>query len=434
MKSIGQTGIMMALVVALVAGVETTDAADKSDKTERPRIAVADLKVVGDVGIKDAGQAVAEFLLTSFNTKKYQLVERTHLVAILKEHDLTIAKIVDNPALLRGKKLKGVKYLVVGSVIKFGDISIAARVVDVTTGVIGKKAKVSAEDARALKPQLAELAKVLSGEKATADKAIPKKALTLTLPRDVTIELVPIAPGRFIMGSPETEKARDAVARMKSRDKDEGPRRRVTISKPFYMGIFEVTQAQWKAVMGTQPWDASSIKARADYPANYITWKEATAFCAALSRKTRRTVRLPTEAEWEYACRAGTTTMFSFGDDPSRLGLYAWHDPPVERMKSMNVRHPAYGRMVGTKKPNAWGLYDMHGNVYEWCSDWYVDSYANAGARDPKGPSSGKSHIRRGGSWNDGPVYCRAASRSTSSSDRRSCYSGFRVVVESGVD
>ena len=128
-----------AITVALVAGMQIANAADKIAESERPRIAVADFKVFGDVGIKDAGKAVAELLLTNFGTKKYQLVERTHLVAILKEHDLTMAKIVENPALLRGKKLKGVRYLVVGSVIKFGELSIAARVVDVTTGDIGKK-------------------------------------------------------------------------------------------------------------------------------------------------------------------------------------------------------------------------------------------------------------------------------------------------------
>ena len=240
---------------------------------------------------------------------------------------------------------------------------------------------------------------------------------TLDLGNGVTMKLALIPAGKFTMGSPDSEK---------DRDKDEGPQHQVTITKPFYMGATEVTQAQWKAVMDTQPWEGKTYaKAGADNAANYITWDDATAFCTALSKKAGRTVRLPTEAEWEYACRAGTTTAYCFGDDASKLGDYAWYDDNAYD-KDEKYAHP-----VGVKKPNAWGLYDMHGNVWEWCADWYADSYANTDAQDPKGPANGKYRVLRGGSWDGDPDLCRAAYRTRFTPGYRR-YRGFRVVVVSG--
>ena len=138
-----------------------------------------------------------------------------------------------------------------------------------------------------------------------------------------------------------------------------------------------------------------------------------------LSEKTRQTVRLPTDAEWEYACRAGTQTEFSFGDDPSALGDYAWHGG-----NSGNYPHP-----VGQKKPNAWGLYDMHGNVHEWCADWHGE-YPKGPATDPTGPASGTVRVLRGGSWGyDKPVNFQCANRQVSAPADRFRRNGFRVVV-----
>ena len=254
-----------------------------------------------------------------------------------------------------------------------------------------------------------------------AKKAESDKPLTLDLGDGVTMKFVRIEAGKFTMGSPESEN---------DRDKDEGPQRQVTMSSPFYMGVTEVTQSQYKAVMGSQPWDGQTYaKAGADNAASYINWDEATAFCAALSKKTGRTVRLPTEAEWEYACRAGTTTAYGFGDDASNLGDYAWYNGNTLDKGEM------YAHPVGRKKPNAWGLYDMHGNVWEWCGDWYADSYANADTRDPKGPTKGEARVLRGGSWGHDPQFCRAARRSRGTPGSRNYYhgGGFRVVVLSGV-
>jgi formylglycine-generating enzyme required for sulfatase activity/serine/threonine protein kinase len=233
---------------------------------------------------------------------------------------------------------------------------------------------------------------------------------TLDLGNAVTMKLVRIDAGKFTMGSSNPP---------------ESPIHQVTISKPFYMGVTEVTHAQWKAVMNMQPreWEAYA-KAGADHAVNYISWGNATTFCMAASKKTGRTVRLPTEAEWEYACRAATMTVYSFGHDASMLGDYAWFRNNARNRGEMNPRQ------VGMKKSNAWGLYDMNGNVWEWCSDWYTNSYMNAETRNPKGPATGKLRVTRGGAWNDNAHDCRAARRSANLPDNRSNNTGFRVVVE----
>ena len=242
------------------------------------------------------------------------------------------------------------------------------------------------------------------------DRTATGRTLTLKLGKGVTMKLVRIPAGKFVMGSPATEK---------DRKKDEGPQRQVTISEPFYMGITEVTQAQYAAVTGKNP----SKFTGAQNPVEQVSWDEAVAFCSKLSQKAGRQVGLPTEAEWEYACRVGSKTRFSFGDSDTKLGHYAWYNG-----NSGKRTHP-----VGAKKPNAWGLHDMHGNVWEWCADWYADSYANVDARDPKGPVTGSARVLRGGSWYSDPQRCRAANRNWLTPDRRFNNLGFRVVVLSGV-
>ena len=200
--------------------------------------------------------------------------------------------------------------------------------------------------------------------------------LTLDLGKGVTMRLVLIRPGNFMMGSPDLEKERVG---------NEGPQHEVNITKPFYMGVTEVTQAQYGAIMGTNP---SKFKGPAN-PVDSVTWHEAVEFCRRLSEKTGKTVRLPTEAEWEYACRAGSQTRFSFGDSDSVLGDHAWYVS-----NSGKKTHP-----VGQKKPNAWGLYDMHGNVWEWCADWSGSSYSSKSSTDPKGADSSWARVVRGGAW-----------------------------------
>ncbi|MGA2265172.1 MAG: formylglycine-generating enzyme family protein [Phycisphaerae bacterium] len=233
-----------------------------------------------------------------------------------------------------------------------------------------------------------------------------EKELTLDLGNNVKMKLVLIPAGKFMMGSPAGEADRHA---------NEGPQHEVTISKPFYMGVTEVTQEQYEQVMGKNP---SHFKG-AQNPVESVSWNDAAEFCRKLSKRTGQAVRLPTEAEWEYACRAGAGTRYCFGDAEAELGDYAWHHDNSE-----GTTHP-----VGQKKPNVWGLYDMHGNVMEWCADWYSDSYANAASQDPQGPGTGSSRVCRGCYGIFPPAYHRSAVRSRHPSDYVSIGIGFRVAL-----
>ncbi len=235
----------------------------------------------------------------------------------------------------------------------------------------------------------------------------PEPSLTVDVGGGVTMDLVLIESGEFLMGSPSSEA---------KRDDDEGPQHRVRISKPFYMGKHEVTQAQWRAVMGSNP---SHFKGDSR-PVESVSWNEIQEFCRKLSARTGRTIRLPTEAEWEYSCRAGTTSSYSFGDSSGGLGDHAWYTG-----NSGKQTHS-----VGAKQPNGWGLHDMHGNVWEWCGDWYgEDYYASSPGTNPTGPGSGKYRVLRGGSWIYLAHYCRCADRIRSRPGLRSSSLGFRVVA-----
>jgi len=223
------------------------------------------------------------------------------------------------------------------------------------------------------------------------------------------LRLIPA--GEFTMGSPGTESYFSKYE----------TQHRVSIAKPFYLGETEVTQEQYQKVMGKNP---SEFKGPQN-PVEKVSWADAVEFCGKLSampaEKTAGHVyRLPTEAEWEYACRSGTTTAYGFGDDASRLGDYGWF-----RSNSSRSTHP-----VGEKKPNAWGLYDMHGNVWEWCQDWY-GYYPSGAATDPTGATSGSIRVYRGGSWFYFARDCRSANRRGHAPGIRPIGLGFRVFRSS---
>lgn len=238
---------------------------------------------------------------------------------------------------------------------------------------------------------------------------------TLMLP-GLGMELVAIEPGTFLMGSPEGETGRVA---------SEGPLTQVTITRRYWMGKHQVTQGQYAAVMGSNP---STFKGSMIFPVETVSWADAIDFCANLTEKECRAgrlpagyvYRLPTEAEWEYACRAGTTSRFSFGDDPqaAELGNYAWYDG-----NSCGQTQP-----VGTRPPNPWGLYDLYGHVWEWCLDW-SGTYRGGSLADPKGPSAGLSRVIRGGSWSNSANACRSAYRHNLHPASKSDSVGFRVVL-----
>ncbi|RJP33663.1 MAG: formylglycine-generating enzyme family protein [Candidatus Omnitrophota bacterium] len=204
--------------------------------------------------------------------------------------------------------------------------------------------------------------------------------------------MVLIPAGTFTMGSPDNEQDRYLY---------EEPQHQVTISKPFYMGKYEVTQAQWEAVMGSNP--SRSYGVGNNNPVYYVSWNDCQTFITKLNGMGLETFSLPSEAEWEYACRAGTTTRFYWGDDPndSQIGQYAWYD---------GNNSPSGTKEVGLKLPNNFGLYDMSGNVWEWCGDWF-GSYSSNAQTDPTGPTGGSYRVVRGGDWFSFARGCRSAIR-----------------------
>ena len=218
------------------------------------------------------------------------------------------------------------------------------------------------------------------------------------------IEMVWIEPGTFQMGSPLSEPGRKG---------NEGSPREVTISKGFYIGKYEVTQEQWESVMGTRPWQGQpGVRSGSDYPAVYMSWYDTQEFIRRLNTSLDLIeYRLPTETQWEYACRAGTTTRWSFGDDESQLGDYAWYIDNAEW----------YGHKVGTKRANPWGLYDMHGNVAEWVQNLYFV---------PSWPFP--QRVVRGGRFDSAARHVRSANRSYANpyggSQGGWPFIGFRVV------
>ena len=299
-----------------------------------------------------------------------------------------------------------------------------------TDGTIGAKfPEVAAAIARDRKRQEEVLARNRRREleeKTKRDKALASNSsvlpteLEIDLGKDAKIVLVLVPAGNFLMGSPESEK---------NRSDDEGPQHQVTFSKPFYIGRFEVTQAQWQSVMENNP---SKFNGDGNLPVESVEWEDIHKFCEKLQSKLGRIVRLPSEAEWEYACRAGTTTRLFYGDDLdySLIEEYAW-----VTSNSDNKTHP-----VGQKKSNAFGIYDMYGNVWEWCQDGYQSSYTGASNDGSPSDALGGSHrVLRGGCWLSGSSEpflvinskeLRSALRGLLMPVNRGGIFGFRVVAE----
>ncbi len=235
------------------------------------------------------------------------------------------------------------------------------------------------------------------------------------------LKLVWCPPGQFCMGSPTDDP---------SRFPNEGPVD-VTLTKGFWIGQVVVTQAQWQHVMQSAPWtDQRWVRVAGPCPVTWVTWKDAWEFCSRFMEAEQTAGRLPagwrytlpTEAQWEYACRAGTTTRYSFGDDDSKLPQHAWFD-----INAFDIGK-RYAHLAGRKESNPWGLFDMHGNVWEWCRDVYVKDLP--GGLDPEVRSGGREGVRRGGCWNLHAAYCRSASRLQVEAAVANHDLGFRLILE----
>jgi formylglycine-generating enzyme required for sulfatase activity len=253
------------------------------------------------------------------------------------------------------------------------------------------------------------------------------------VPEEITnsigMKLVLIPKGTFTMGSPPDEEG----------STDDETQHEVTFGSDYYLGVYEVTQAQYQKVMGKNPSYFGNDKVierhpktgrvvkegdSSNHPVETVSWEEAVTFCKRLSelpaeKSAGRVYRLPTEAEWEYACRADSETAYSFGENSESLSNYAWWSGNSQKRT----------HAVGLKQPNAWGLYDMHGNVWEWCSDWYAHHSKDA-VIDPRGPENGSTRVYRGGSWNRPAELCRSAARSKIDPSSRSNNFGFRVAMD----
>ncbi len=237
----------------------------------------------------------------------------------------------------------------------------------------------------------------------------------------VSMTMVKIPAGKFMMGSPENEKYRDS---------DESPQHSVTVPE-FYLGQTLVTQAQWQALMGNNP---SSFKGNSKLPVDSVNWLDAMDFCQKLSQKTGHTYRLPSEAEWEYACRAGTTTPFAFGETITPEIVNYNGNYPYGNAAKGEYRQKT--TIVGSFPANAFGLYDMHGNLYEWCLDEWNNNYNNAPADgsargDINSRDSDKHRLLRGGSWDNNARNCRSANRINITASGRNYNIGLRVVAGS---
>ena len=249
---------------------------------------------------------------------------------------------------------------------------------------------------------LATLISLLGG--CSSSETVPQNLETVTNSIGMSFLMVPS--GKFQMGST-------------GGDAREMPVHEVTISKDYGLGTMEVTEQQYETVMGKTP-----NLSKPDNAINSLSWSQAHEFCQRLSelpeeKAAGRKYRLPTEAEWEYACRAGTTSAYSFGDDPTLVGQHAWY--------ARNSRQAS--QPPGKKIPNPWGFYDMHGNAWEWCQNWRYD-YQNAPVTDPSGPATGKTRVLRGGGWFHREPNCRSSARFSEDPNSRTKYTGgLRVAL-----
>jgi formylglycine-generating enzyme required for sulfatase activity len=424
----------VAYVVGIVLWVPSAPAADaklpttqpaietRPAEASKPTLAVLDFAVSGKVDPTGSKVVAASVRKEFGESGRYVLMDRNMMLQRMTEKDFAATAECDQvKCLVKYGKTLAVEKMVGGQISSFGESwAVAMHLVDVNTsqeekyffrkftGKMDDIVEVAAEGARELLGLGPNSRRATGSRSAAVD---PTKTMTLDLGGGVKMELVLIPAGEFLMGSPDNEKVRTEGGT---------PQHRVKITKVFYLGKYEVTQAQWRAVMGTSP----SFFTGDNRPVEQVSWNDCQTFCQQVSTKTGRTVRLPTEAQWEYVCRAGATTQYYFGDSVSQLGQYAWYGGNSGNSGSQT--HDAGGKL-----PNAFGLYDMHGNVWEWCQDLY-GAYSAGSQTDPTGPSSGSGRVLRGGSWDYYAFYAGCAYRYHDGyPGHRINISGFRVALDS---
>lgn len=373
---------------------------------ETYNVAIVKMQVSGGIPESYSVAFTDRLRVELFNTGAFNVMERNEMDEILKEQGFQMSGCTTDECFVQVGKILGVNHIVAGSVSKIGNLyTITLRLISVETSKTIKAIPVDykGEVEELASSKMKEAAQMLAGQQVISTSSSnytssPQPSVTSVLPG---VSFVKIPSGSFQMGSNEYN--------------NEKPIHTVNIQS-FYMMTTEVTQAQWTAIMGNNPsnWKGDNL------PIEGVSWNDAQDFLRKLNQKDPgKNYRLPSEAEWEYACRAGTTTRFYSGDNDNDLDAIAWYFS-----NSGYNTHP-----VGQKRANAWGLYDMSGNVWEWCQDWYHDSYYGAPLDGSAWESPRGSHrVLRGGSWSSLPNCCRSAFRFINDPDDRNINIGFRLV------
>ena len=384
-----------------------------------------------DYGVKFQLRA---FITDAINrTPGYEGVDRVDMSMINKEHNFQRTGMVSDEDRKQLGKMTGASSIVVAEAAVYGNsggrIIIAAKILNIESGKVENSArpKVANLDDNGMEKACAEVVADLLGttsggsytstRPSTPGGRVQRGQDFTETAFGINMKMIYVEGGTFTMGCTSDQGGEC--------DNDESPNRQTTVGS-YYIGMLEVTQSQWEKVMGTSIYQqkakagaSNTYGTGADYPMYYVSWEEAKEFCARLSRQTGRSYSLPTEAEWEYAARGGNKhegTKYSGGWSIDDVAWYSGN--------SNSSTHPC-----GTKRSNALGIYDMSGNVWEWCEDWYGKQYLQYDNNNPKGASTGSSRVVRGGSWYNSAGGCRVAFRGINAPDHRLSILGFRVVL-----
>ena len=367
----------------------------------------------------------------------YEGYDRVDMSAITGEQNFQRTGMVNDEQIKRLGEMTGASYVLIAEAAIYDDehIIIAAKILDVETGgvVSSTPPAIAPKEPTKMAEACIRCSQTLVGGKMptkgvninlsgnssyhSSSQSIPSNQDFIETAWGINMKMIWVEGGDFLMGC-TSEQGGDCSS-------DEQNVRRVTVDG-FYIGMLEVTQSQWEKVMGTSIYQqktkagaSSTYGVGPDYPMYYVSWEEAMEFCRILSNKTGRTYTLPTEAQWEYAARGGNKNEGTKYAGSNMIDAVAWYTD-----NSGNSAH-----IVGSKQANALGIYDMSGNVQEWCKDWYANSYVSDDTNNPVGPSSGSYRVRRGGSWYYDASYCRVAYRNYYSPGGRNYPLGFRVVL-----
>ncbi|MBQ7648161.1 MAG: formylglycine-generating enzyme family protein [Paludibacteraceae bacterium] len=364
------------------------------------------------------------------NTPGYEGYDRVDMSSIMGEQNFQRTGMVSNAQIKKLGEMTGAQYVLIAEAALYDaqNIIITAKVLDVETGGVSNSAPpaFAGKDPEKMQEACVSLARKLLGGRSSSSASYSSYSSSsrsyganqdfVENAWDINMKMIWVEGGEFMMG---------CTSEQSGCESDEQNVRRVTVDG-FYIGMLEVTQSQWEKVVGTNIYTQKN-KANAsgtrgvgpDYPMYYVSWEEAMEFCRLLSNKTGKTYTLPTEAQWEYAARGGKKAESTKYAGSNMIDAVAWYTD-----NSGGSTHPC-----GTKRANALGIYDMSGNVWEWCKDWYSSSYTSYDTNNPTGPSSGSSRVDRGGGWDGDAAYCRVAYRDSYSPGDRHYGLGFRIVL-----